>query len=219
MSSASIDVALCESLAKRAAAGDAEACKNLVEHLWPAWIGMVRSSRSMGALARSEDHVHDVVARLVEKLGRADGRGLRLYPAWRERNPTKTFGDWIRIVTKNAIRDYAREKLGSSRAPPGEISAKRLLNEFASSPVLEELGVRPPLTAAQTARELFEFAETRLAVDQLQALRMWLEGATFEDMAQELGVAPDETRKLLRAGVATLRRHFAAAEHEKPETL
>jgi hypothetical protein len=106
--SAAIDVTLCESLAARAAAGDGDACRKLVEHLWPAWIGMVRSSRSMGALARSEDHVHDVVARLVEKIGRPDGRGLRLYPPWRERNQTKTFGDWIRIVTKNAIRDYAR---------------------------------------------------------------------------------------------------------------
>jgi RNA polymerase sigma factor (sigma-70 family) len=203
-----LDAELCEALALRATTGDQRACRELVEHLWPAWVSMVRTNRSMAGLARSEDHVHDVVTRLVEKIGRPDGRGLLLYPPWRERNPDKNFLDWIRIVTKNAIRDYVREQLGSTRTRPGEISVKRLLNEFASSPALDELGIRPPFTAAQTARELVEFARGRLSEAQLRALGLWLEGADFEEMAEELALTAEEARKLMRSAVATLRRHF-----------
>jgi DNA-directed RNA polymerase specialized sigma24 family protein len=86
------------------------------------------------------------------------------------------------------------------------------LNEFASSPALEDLGVRPPLTAAQTARELIEFARSRLPAEQLALLEAWLEGASFDDMAREHGTTADEARKLVRAAVATLRRHFAPEE-------
>jgi RNA polymerase sigma factor (sigma-70 family) len=208
--SASIDEELCQSLALRAAAGDPSASRELVEHLWATWVELVRSSRSLGALSRSEDHVHDVVARLVEKFGRPDGRTLRSYPPWRDRHPERSFADWMRIIVKNVIRDYAREKLGRQQAQPGEISAKRLLNEFASAPVLEELGIRPFVTPTQTARELLEFANERLPDDQLRSLALWLEGSSYEEMGAALGVAPEQTKKLLRAAVATLRRQFRA---------
>jgi RNA polymerase sigma factor (sigma-70 family) len=210
--SARIDQELCETLVARAAEGDAAACRALVEHLWPAWIDIVKSSRSLREVGHADDVVHDVVAKLVEKIGRADGRGAKFYVQWHGRNPDKTFEDWIRIVTKNAIRDYLRQKLGPRNPTPGEPSLKRLLNEFASSPALEELGVRPPLTAAQTARELLEFARTRLPTEQLTVLGAWLEGASFEDMEKEHGVTAEDARKLVRAAVATLRRHFAPDE-------
>jgi RNA polymerase sigma factor (sigma-70 family) len=206
-----IDIALCEKLTALAIGGDDAAGRQLVQHLWPAWITMVRQSRSMGSLARSEDGVHDVVARLIEKIGRPKGRGLRLYPPWRERNPGKTFEDWIRIVTKNAIRDYVRARVGAPPSHAGEISAKRLLNEFASSSTFEERGIRPPFTAAQTARELLDFAQSQLPPDQLAALKAWLQGANFEDIASSARTTPDHVRRVLRAGVATLRRQFARA--------
>src|SRR5262245_13289078 len=104
---------------------------------------MVRASRSLGMLAHTEAHVHNDVARLVEKIGRPAGRGLRLYKPWQRRNPDKTFEDWMRIVVTNAIRDYAREQQGRAKVMTGEPSVKHLLNEFASSQGLDELGARP----------------------------------------------------------------------------
>jgi hypothetical protein len=66
------------------------------------------------------------------------------------------------------------------------------------------------MTAAQTARQLLEFAREHLPEDQLGALMMWLEGATFEEIAEELGLGePEAARKTQRAAVAALRRHFA----------
>ncbi|MFZ5896357.1 MAG: RNA polymerase sigma factor [Myxococcota bacterium] len=205
-----IDDAHCEALLLRASAGDAKASRELIEYLWPRWLEAVKKSRSLGALARSEDVVHDVVARLVEKLTREDGRALKSYSSWHERHADKTFSDWIRIVTKNAVRDYARERLGP-RDASNEPSVKRLLNEFANSAVLEELGVRPPVTAAQTARELLEFASKRLGQEQAEVLDAWLSGADFEDIGRDLGISSEQARQRLRAGIAILRRYFVGS--------
>lgn len=202
-----IDDEYCRSRATRAAEGDAQAARELVEYLWPRWLEAVKKSRSLGSLARSEDVVHDVVARLVEKLTRDDGRALRSYASWQERHGGKTFSDWIRIVTKNVVRDYARERLGP-RESNDEPSVKRLLNEFANSSALEQLGARPPFTAAQTARELLEFASKRLAVEQAQVLEAWLAGSDFDEIGRDLGVDPEQARQRLRSGIAVLRRYF-----------
>jgi DNA-directed RNA polymerase specialized sigma24 family protein len=165
----------------------------------------------MSSLARSDDHVHDVLAKLVGKLGHDDWRGLKRYRPWRERHPDKSFEDWIHIVVANAVRDHVRSQLGETKAPrsPAEPSLKRLLNEFAASPALAELGVRPPMTAAQTARQLLEFAHTRLPPDQCSALMLWIDGATFDEIDAEIeGTEGGHGQRLVRAAIATLRRHF-----------
>ena len=203
----------CEDLARGATAGDEAAWTRLVQEIWPFLLRTVGASRSMGRLGRSEDHVRNVITAVVDKLGGGGRRGLSLYFPWRERNSEKTFEDWLRIVAANAVRDYVRHEAGDalSRTQP-EPSIKRFLNEFRTSPVLETLGVRPPITAAQTARELLRFAEEKLPSPQLAALRLWMEGATFEEIAAEAPAADaDAAQKLVRAAVGTLRRHFGGA--------
>ncbi len=204
MSSASLDDRQWQELASRAAAGDEPARLELLERLWPVWTEMVRSSRSMGSFARSEDHVDAVVASLVEKIARRDGRALRRYLAWQVSHRDQTFADWNRIVTKNAVQTQA-----------GEPSAKRLLNEFAMSPAAdEERGHRPPFTAAQTARELLDFAVSRLPAEHLRALRQWLAGASFEEIGRAEGEPAAEARRRVRAGIAVLRRHFGDTDSD-----
>ena len=214
LTSAALDDSQWHALAARAAGGDEQARRGLLERLWPVWTEMVRSSRSMGSFARSEDHVDAVVGRLIEKIARPDGRALRRYLDWQASRRDQTFADWIRIVTKNAVRDYLRDQLGTGNpTQAGEPSAKRLLNEFATSPAAaEERGHRPPVTAAQTARELLDFAASRLPAGHLRALRHWLAGATFEEIGRAEGEPPAEARRKLRAGIAVLRRHFAAGD-------
>lgn len=206
-----IDVASCEMLAQRAMQGDTTAQRSLIEHLWPFWIALARANKGMGALARSEDHVREVAVRLAEKLGSKSGHALRLYSLWRQKNPDKDFGDWIRIVQANIVRGYVREEIGSVRLAEGEISAKRLLNEFTSSPLVETQGFRPPYTAKQVVRQVVEFARAHLPSNQLRALELWLEGASYDELDRELEVQPGAGKDLMRAGVAVLRRTFAAA--------
>jgi hypothetical protein len=117
-------------------------------------------------------------------------------------------------VTKNAIRDHIRERLRqrSERATQGEVTVKSLTNEFARSPAIERLGLRPRMTAAQTARQLLEFAASHLPADQYRALTLWIQGASFDDIGAELAApGPDAGRNLVRAAVAVLRRQFGAS--------
>lgn len=207
-----IDSDRCEELAARAANGDDAAWRALVEHLWPALRGLVQKSRVMGSFARSEDHVNDVLTGLVNRLGRDGGHGLRLYPPWRDRNPDKTFADWVRIVTVNVMRRHVREQLAPARGGEALPSRKRLLNEFSQSPAIEELGMRPPVTAAQTAQQLLVFAQERLPDIQRRALAAWIEGADFDEIAADLALGSAKAaERAVRAATAVLRRHFTVA--------
>ncbi|HKQ68827.1 MAG TPA: hypothetical protein VJT73_05780 [Polyangiaceae bacterium] len=209
--SVSLDADRCEALVVKAIEGDAKARKHLVELLWPAWIDMVKRSRSMGPLAQSIDHVHNVVAELVEKIGRPDHRVLRKYLEWRRAHADKTFVDWMRIVTTNEIRDYARAQRGAPQKSSGKLSAKQLLNELAVR-APDELGIRPSFTADQTARQVLAFAASHLAPDQLDAMRRWLEGAEFDEIGMSMATSEGAARKLVRAAVAVLRRRFGLPE-------
>jgi hypothetical protein len=204
-----LDVPHCERLVARIVQGDAVAQRKLVEHLWPCWLKQVRGSRGMAALAQSEDHVREVATRVAQKIGKPGAPTLRLYPFWREKHADRDFGDWIRIVVANAIRDYVREQIGNVRIPDGDLSPKRLLNELTMSGTGEVTKVRPPFTAAQAARQIVEFAQDHLPQDQLRALSLWLQGATDVDLDRDLETAPGGGRALMRAGVATLRRKFS----------
>ena len=60
-----LDVRLCERLVACILAGDRRALERLVEYLWPIWLEMVRTSRHLSGLRRSEDDVRDVAAVMV----------------------------------------------------------------------------------------------------------------------------------------------------------
>ncbi len=212
MSAGELDTSLCERLAERGMQGDAVAQRQLVQLLWPWWLKQVRASKAMASLARSEDHVREVAARVAEKLAKKGGHALRLYPLWRDNHPENDFGDWIRIVVANVTRDYVREQMGSAGVRDGEISPKRLLNELTLSGAGTAPGFRPPFTTKQAARQVIEFARSHLSPEQLRALELWLQGATDADLDRELATPPGGGRALMRAGVAVLRRKFAGDE-------
>jgi DNA-directed RNA polymerase specialized sigma24 family protein len=204
-----IDPLLCEALIARVTLGDTKAWQSLITHLWPVLFKVVAASRSMGPLASNDDEVRTVLTRLFERLGRDGGRAFGLYGAWRAQHTDKTFEDWIRIVTANVVRDHVRETMADAAAFE-DPSVTRLLNEFAASPALAKLSVRPPITNAQTARELFEFAARRLPPNQQRGLVLWVEGASYPEIAAELGLASEQAAtNLVRAALAVLRRAFS----------
>lgn len=207
----SIDSILCERLATRAAVGDKNAFQELVEVLWPFWAATVRRSRSMGALRSNEDAVREVQTRLIEKLSREDFRALRQYGEWARLNPSKSFADWMRIVSANVVRSYLREELSLGRAPSLDPSRRAVFRDFfvhcfESS---DEVAIRPPVTPVQTARELVEFARHHLTKQQWSALADWLEGFEFDEIGSRAGgLDAAEGRKLVRSACAVLRRRF-----------
>jgi DNA-directed RNA polymerase specialized sigma24 family protein len=152
-----------------------------------------------------------VATRVLEKLSADDFRRLSHFPAWSEARPGKTFSDWLRIINANVVRDYRRSALGEmSEIESRSRGRKSILNEFAEH-LPQEMASRPPVTLLQTARQLLEYAETRLPAEQYGALKAWLEGASFEEMAEEASVGVEVARKTLRAALASLRRHYAGS--------
>jgi hypothetical protein len=205
-----LDLPVCEALAARAARGDEPAGDELVfTHLWPTWLALVRGSRFLGRLRGSDDHVEDIRAALARKVKKTLGS----YPAWRARNPDKTLADWNRIAVANAVRRHVKRRIGDpmDALVESDPSLKEILNEFTLSPVLDRLGARPAMTMAQTAAELIAFARTHLGEKERRALSLWLEGASFDEIAEELGLgSSEEAEKAQRAAVAVLRRAFRA---------
>jgi hypothetical protein len=156
---------------------------------------------------------------VLERLRRDDFRSLRLFPPWADANPGKDFGDWIRIVTVNIARDHVSARLGeAARSEDDAPLNKRMLNTLASMLPGDDdhrLAFRPSMTNVQMARELLEYAARSLESTQLRALRRWMDGASHDEVARELGLASArDADKLVRAALARLRRHFGGQADE-----
>lgn len=204
------DLAALAATVPRVLGGDAAAWNELVVGLEPRLLGLLRRGRTLGPMRHSVDDCRAVMISVLERLSKHDFRGLRLFQPWADANPGKDFGDWIRIVTVNLARDHVSARLGGAGSED-ESRNKRMLNTLASLLPDDDqrLAFRPAMTNVQLARELVEYAARALEAAQLHALQRWMDGASFEELARELGLAsPRDADKLVRAALARLRRHF-----------
>jgi hypothetical protein len=197
----------------RVVGGDQAAWRELAARLEPLLIQLLRRTRTLGPMRHNVDDCRAVMISVLERLRKDDYRSLRLFRSWVDAHPGKDFGDWIRIVTVNLARDHVSSRLGAAERGDDDVPLnKRMLNTLAS--LLpdgddERLAFRPHMTQVQLARELLEYAERALDPAQLRALRGWMDGASFADLAAEFGLAsPRDADKLVRAALARLRRHF-----------
>jgi DNA-directed RNA polymerase specialized sigma24 family protein len=204
-----LDVERVESLIHRRIEGDLGAVAELTEALC-AFVGPALARTRLLASLRSEDAPREVLTRVLEKLLHKDAHALRQFVDWRGRHPGRTAQDWLLIVLMNAAREHVREIKGRRREGAPEPSRNRLLNEYLQLAEVD-IGVRPPFTPQQTARQVVEFARARLPAAQLEALERWLEGAEPEEIARAMKLDSREAgHRLVRAATATLRREFAA---------
>lgn len=197
----------------RVVGGDDEAWKELVVQLEPHLIALLRRSRTLGPMRHNVDDCRAVMISVLERLKKDRYRGLRLFASWAAANPGKDFGDWIRIVTVNLARDHVSSRLGAAaRTEDDPPRTKRMLHTLASLLPDDDdhrLGFQPLVTNAQLARELMEYAARELDPVQLRALQLWIEGASFEELAAELSLPlPQDATRLVRAALAKLRRQF-----------
>ncbi len=197
----------------RVVGGDGAAWQELAVQLEPLLIKLLRRSRTLGPLRHNVDDCRAVMISVLERLKKDDYRGLRLFAPWAAANPGKDFGDWIRIVTANIARDHVSSRLGHAERGEDEPPLnKRMLHTLASLLPGDEdrrLAFRPLMTHEQLARELLEYAERALDPAQFEAMRRWMDGTSFAELAAELGLAtPRDAEKLVRAALARLRRQF-----------
>lgn len=205
-----------QALVQRVAAGDDASWGVFVQTIAPFIEQVTQSSRHMGPLRSSMDDRRNVLTETLAKLRSGDFRALRTFADWARENPGKDFEDWLAIVVTNQIRSYVRTKLGGDRdrdrGDDGEPHNKRLLHTLATllPDDHRELAHRPAITDANLARQLVEHAERNLPADQLAALRLWLMGAGFAEIAADCHLADAATaERLVRAALARLRRHLA----------
>src|ERR1041384_422570 len=215
------DLATLAANVPRVIGGDASAWNELVVRLEPLLLQLLRRSRTLGPMRHNVDDCRAVMISVLERLSKNDFRGLRLFQPWADANPGKEFGDWIRIVTINIARDHVSARLGGAARAGSDDEAllnKRMLNTLASLLPGDDdhrLAFRPAMTNVQLARELLEYAARSLESTQLHALRRWMDGASFDELAGELGLAnPRDADKLVRAALARLRRHFAGRAYD-----
>jgi len=209
------DLATLAANVPRVVGGDASAWNELVVRLEPLLLQLLRRSRTLGPMRHNVDDCRAVMISVLERLSKNDFRSLRLFQPWADANPGKDFGDWIRIITVNIARDHVSARLGGAARAGSDDEAplnKRMLNTLASLLPGDDdhrLAFRPSMTNVQLARELLEYAARSLESTQLHALRRWMDGASFDELARELGLAnPRDADKLVRAALARLRRHF-----------
>jgi hypothetical protein len=213
------DLAALAAHVPRVVGGDASAWNELVVRLEPLLIQLLQRGRTLGPLRHNIDDCRAVMITVLERLRRDDFRSLRLFPPWADANPGKDFGDWIRIVTVNIARDHVSARLGeAARSEDDAPLNKRMLNTLASMLPGDDdhrLAFRPSMTNVQMARELLEYAARSLESTQLRALRRWMDGASHDEVARELGLASArDADKLVRAALARLRRHFGGQADE-----
>lgn len=195
-------------------AGDKASWVRLLGQLWDLVDAIVRGSRRMGQLRGSIDDRREVISRVFARLRRNEFRALHTFAVWHQRNPGKTFHDWLTILVTNVIRDYVSERLGD--VDQDGRGLKRLVNTLADSLDArddERSGLRPAITRSIAAMQLIATARAILPDDQHAALRSWLTGSDFGEIAAELdwpnAIA---ARNKVRAALARLRREVKDRE-------
>lgn len=196
-----LDVTRCEDLVGTLVKGDPAAWKPLALLVGPAVLGYAASSRKLGHRRTDEDTQHDVLTAVLERIRKNEFRALKTYVEWRKgsENASRTFEDWLRIVTTNVARDYVSHR-----------ARRSALNTLG---VALDTGVEPAaavsMTKLQVVREILEHAESHLPADQALVVRSVFEGIPIEEIARRAGETKAEIEKTLRAAYARLRRWAA----------
>jgi RNA polymerase sigma factor (sigma-70 family) len=190
-------------LAQRAYQGDPESSRRLIEAVWPFLVSYVNSLTAVRRL-RDEDHVHNIVAAVVDKL--SDSATLEAF-----KGGAGNFKGWVATVAINQATDYMRTLLGRSSKPDqgdAEPSAKAMLNLFAATLDSVVLGERPQFTQQQQVSQVLEAVESDLTPQQREVLRLWLMGFESAAIGVQLGCSVQSAENVRRAGIARLRSRF-----------
>jgi RNA polymerase sigma factor (sigma-70 family) len=207
-------------------AGERAAWSTLQAALEPTILSIARRHSGLRnkSLATNADDLREVVVATLEKLCRDDFHNLRAYL---ERSSeasdanSDAFDTWIYGAVDYVIRAHLRKRYGRAPKPSTDESkarppSKRDLQSHAGRiedadtdrSLLETLGMTTKLTVAQ----IFAHIDRVFDASEVQAMRMYYaEDRTFEEIAQQLGIADDKSaERLVRRLNARLRYHFTA---------
>ena len=197
-----------------ACAGDEEAWQAAWSWIDPRLSALVRQPRFLARLSRQEDDCRGVVLAVMEKLRESDHRRLKLFLKARNQDRGLSFLAWLAVVAKRVGIDYLRAhpEYLDQRRQRGAEAAGAWVDVQALPSEWRLPGLRPPVTAAGTAREMLAFARKELPDQQQQALVLWTQGAHPAEIARALGLAePAAAERVVRAALERLRRKFRSS--------
>lgn len=208
------------SLASQAAEGDPDAWRALWTALDSRLESLVRQRRLLGGLSQNEDDRREVVLRVMGRLQQDGFRRLRLFVRQRNDSPGLSLVAWLTVVARNAAIDYLRAHPDflASRSRQAARHRGTVADILTLPPPSRGPGLRPPVTAGGTARQLLEYAGRELPEFQCRSLELWVTGHSASDIAQTTGLATaEEAERSVRAALEKLRRHFRAdSTHQEP---
>lgn len=197
-------------LVLRLLAGDEAAWPRLWQAVEPRLYALLRRPQFLGRLSDREDDCRNIVVAVMARL-REDGYArLDAYHQARRGNPGLPFMAWLVVVAKRVAIDYMRshEEYVDRRADAAASSpgAWRLLETLVGDSRSPEARPRLTITDQTAAAEILVHAAA-LPGDQQAALRAWLIGKGYEEIADEQGLAgPRDAERAVRAGLERLRR-------------
>ena len=127
--------------------------------------------------------------------------------------PGTPFRAWLITLVRFCAADHVRRRVGWALPRPGAPSSKRDVGTDAQRLTdLAPSGTRPPVTDYIRLRRFIADVEAFAAgfpEDMQQALKAWLTGHNFKEMAaQGIAASPQAAEKLVKAAKSRLREHF-----------
>ena len=201
-----LDEAALEALVRRACAGDGAAWQELWHPLAEVVENAAGRFPALGRLSESEDARADVVVQVMGELRRDDFRRLAELGALLGQRG-RAWRLWLATVASNTARKHVRghpDYLG-----PVEGGGPRWAR-YAELPE-EQAEERPDPDRHIQARRILAWARENLSPARYDALVLWLEHASYDEIADEQSLAggADDARRLVGAALKRLRYHFA----------
>lgn len=183
------------SLLDRVRGQDADGWRRLVELYSPLLYSWCRRSGLDGE--SSADVVQEVFAKVARSLG-----------DFRRDRPGDTFRGWLRIITRNQLRDAARRAEREPRAAGGSTAYGQLaqLSDQDLEQSLSEHAAAEPGELFRRALELI-----RMNFEERTWRAFWqttVDGRASVDVAADLGMSPGAVRQAKSKVLARLREEF-----------
>jgi RNA polymerase sigma-70 factor, ECF subfamily len=128
----------------------------------------------------------------AEDVGQEVFRAVhRAINRFRREKPGDSFRGWLRVVTRNQIRDFARRKRGEP-VPVGGSDAQRFLHQLPSDEQVEAATAPTPEESGGLWRRALELVRAEFSERDWQAFwRVAVEGQAAGDVAADLHTTPN----------------------------
>ena len=199
------EAAALEVLVREACAGDIAAW----QELWHPLAELVENAAgrfpALGRLSESKDARADVVAQVMEDLRRDDFRRLAELGALLGQRG-RAWRRWLATVASNTARMYVRAQ--PDYLGPVEGGGPRWARHTEIPE--QQAEERPDPVRHLEARRILAWAQENLSPARYDALVLWLEQASFDEIAREQNLegGAGEAQRLVGATVKRLRYHF-----------